>query len=370
MPLRLLQRAYSVLPTPDELDQIDLDNHSSLVASVYAVNIVFLVLASAIVALRLYTRACLTKQFFIDDALAILAVASILICTCVALVATRYGLGRHVWDLPMPLSHILHDTKRCVQLMFVANVFYATATAFTKMSIITSCLRIFPSETLRRILYVTAAVVVGLGVSAVFATIFQCSPVRAAWDFELASRSSHCYPFVDFLYANSAINIATDFIICLAPLPSFWRLRIPVRQRLIVCFLFCIGFVACIISIIRLAFLHNLTGIDVTYNLATPLNWTVVECCLGIICVSIPPMRPLLSRLMPNFLPTHVSESRSGPAQGSRGPQRTREEALEEMNRELDRQLLEIAKRDDRSVEMAMSTLSKDGAAVEPWRVP
>lgn len=124
--------------------------------------------------------------------------------------------------------------------MFVAHVFYASGTAFAKMSIITSYLRIFPSEKLRRVLYVTAVVVVGLGIAAVFATMFQCKPIQAAWDFSI--HRSQCYRFVDFLYANSAINIATDFVICLSPLPCFWKLRIPVRRKLIVSFLFCVGF--------------------------------------------------------------------------------------------------------------------------------
>lgn len=124
--------------------------------------------------------------------------------------------------------------------MFVAHVFYALATAFAKMSIITSYLRIFPDEHLRRVLYVTAVVVIGLGITAVCATIFQCRPIQAAWDFTI--ERSKCYHFVDFLYANSAVNIATDFVICLSPLPCFWKLRIPVRQKLVVSFLFCIGF--------------------------------------------------------------------------------------------------------------------------------
>jgi hypothetical protein len=125
--------------------------------------------------------------------------------------------------------------------LFVANVFYAVATMLTKLSIITSFLRIFPQKELRRVLIGTAVVVVGQGISAIFACIFQCSPVSAAWDFSI--QNATCYNFKDFLYANSAINIVTDFILCVAPLPYLWRLDIPVKQKLIVCFLFGIGFV-------------------------------------------------------------------------------------------------------------------------------
>ena len=128
-----------------------------------------------------------------------------------------------------------------LQLMFVAHVFYAAATALTKFSIITSYLRIFPHSTLRRVLYATGAVCIGIGISAIFATIFQCSPVQAAWVFTI--EDSQCFPFVNFLWANAAISIATDFVLVVAPLPYLWSLNLPVRQRLAICFLFGVSLV-------------------------------------------------------------------------------------------------------------------------------
>lgn len=125
--------------------------------------------------------------------------------------------------------------------MFVAHVFYAAGTAFTKLSIITSYLRIFPHNILRRILYATAAVCTAIGISAIVATIFQCSPIQAAWDFTIDG--SQCIPFVDFLYANAAISIATDLILIVAPLPYFWSLSLPLRQRLVICVLFGVSLV-------------------------------------------------------------------------------------------------------------------------------
>jgi hypothetical protein len=40
----------------------------------------------------------------------------------------------------------------------------------------------------------------------------------------------------------------------------------------------------------------------VTDNLVSSLIWSIIECSLGIICVAIPPMRPLLSRMFPKLL--------------------------------------------------------------------
>ncbi|KAK0755136.1 hypothetical protein B0T18DRAFT_300858, partial [Schizothecium vesticola] len=282
---------------PEELAKIDFSDKSSLSESVWNVNITFMVLVAVIVSMRIFTRAHMTSNFFADDVLAIFAAVFIVVSASCALAATRFGLGEHVWNLPPPLALMEETIKKCVQLMFVAHIFYAAATALTKLSIITSYLRIFPHDSLRVVLYATAVIVSGIGVSAMFATIFQCQPVHAAWDFRVADPK--CFEFTHFLYANAAINIFTDFVLVVAPLPFFWSLALPLRQRLVIMVLFGAGFVAFAASIVRIVTLQNMQGIDVTHYLVSPLNWTIVECSLGIICVSIPPMRPLFNKLAP-----------------------------------------------------------------------
>ena len=233
--------AVSLTPSAEDLAKYDFSDKSTLAPTVWHVNITFIVLVGVVVSLRAFTRAHMTGRFFVDDVLAIFAALFIIVSASTSIVATRYGLGMHVWNLTPPVENIMENIKRCVQLMFVAHVFYAVATAFTKLSIITSYLRIFPHDTLRRVLYVTAAVCTGIGISAVFATIFQCSPVQAAWDFTI--EDSQCFPFVNFLYANAAISIATDFVLVVAPLPYFWSLSLPLRQRLVICVLFGVSLV-------------------------------------------------------------------------------------------------------------------------------
>jgi hypothetical protein len=230
-----------VIPSIDELlKNYDITDKSSLTSMVWNVNITFIVLVSVVMLLRLYTRAWITHQFFVDDVLAIFASLFILVSSATSLVATNYGLGKHVWNIPFPYENIIFSVKKCVQLMYVAHVFYAAGTVFTKLSIITSYLRIFPHDALRRILYVTAVVCTGIGISAIFVTIFQCTPVHAAWDFTIPG--SKCIPFVHFLYANAAISTLADLVLVVAPLPFFWSLNLPLRQRLVICVLFGVGF--------------------------------------------------------------------------------------------------------------------------------
>jgi hypothetical protein len=168
---------------------------------------------------------------------------------------TKYGLGRHEWDLDP--ETVLDSSKEIVkvrvlsragfglnsnppQTLIVCQVLYATAVTLTKISIIASYIRVFPTRTFHYFMYITAAVIIGLWVCAVLVTIFQCSPVRAAWDFTLENRK--CIPILKFFYAAASVNIATDLILCIAPLPLCWKLRIGVNERIILCMLFAVGF--------------------------------------------------------------------------------------------------------------------------------
>ncbi|KAK1777076.1 hypothetical protein QBC45DRAFT_470501 [Copromyces sp. CBS 386.78] len=292
--------------SPDTLAGYDLSDKSTQKPTIRQVNLVLIVLVGVVVSLRIVCRGYITRRLFVDDYLIILAGLFTLVSASMALAATRYGLGEHIWNLPLPVDNMLEMLTRCVKHMYVAHVFYSAAGAFTKLSILTSYLRIFSGKVLRWILCGTAAVVSTMGVCAVFATIFQCTPVKAAWDYTIAD--SKCFSFVDFLYANAGINMAIDFVLVAAPLPYFWSLSIPLRQRLMICVLFGVGFIGFAASIVRIVSLSDVKGIDVTYYLVSPLNWTIIECSLGIICVSVPPMRPLLAKLAPPCFSSYLSE--------------------------------------------------------------
>lgn len=309
----LQERAiFSTSLTPEELSQFDFNDHSTLEPLIVAVSAVCMALISSVVCLRLLVRRFYTGRFFLDDYLVILAsIFTIVVCS-VVIAATKYGLGKHVWNLNF--SNIIAELKVCIQLMFVANIFYSAAIAFTKMSIIASYMNIFnPRGLLKIVLQVTGFITIGLGVASIPATIFECIPVDGAWS--ITDSHAKCYTFVHFLYASTAINVATDLVLCVVPIPLFWRLQLPRRQKVMISGLFFLGGFACIASIIRLAYLHLLENpIDVTYDLVSSVMWTIAECTIGIVCVSLPPLRSLLAKILPSiFRSPQLTDKRSGP---------------------------------------------------------
>ncbi|KAF2730897.1 hypothetical protein EJ04DRAFT_499707 [Polyplosphaeria fusca] len=256
-----------------DTSSFDFTNHTSRVWAVRTTNLVLIVLVSAFVALRLFVRVCIVGKVFTDD-------------------ATGRGLGTHVYLLP--ITKIFETVKDCIQV-----------------SIIASYLRFIQDQRFRMCMYVTAVIIAGLWFTGVFVAIFQCTPVQAAWDFTIPNRK--CINFIGYLYASSAVTVATDLVLCFLPLPYLWRLQMPLKQRVILCMLFAGGAGACIASIWRIAKLETLRSMDLTFQCVPCLNLSVIECSIGIVCVSIPSLRPLAVRLWPKDFRNSGEGSRNTP---------------------------------------------------------
>ena len=188
---------------------------------------------------------------------------------------------------------------------------YATALMLVKISIVTSYLRVFPTALFRRVMYALSGCIIAVWMCSILVTIFQCKPVRSAWDFTL---KRDCLNIVSFFYFTTAFSIFTDFLLCILPLPVFFRLKLPVRQKAIVSLLFGIGLFATVASALRISVLKNVNSLDVTMGSVSTIKWSVVELGTGIICACIPTLKPLFK----NILPDKTTANRSGATGPSR----------------------------------------------------
>ncbi|KAL8408130.1 hypothetical protein RB594_006798 [Gaeumannomyces avenae] len=232
--------------------------------------------------------------------------------TAIALIAVIVGL--RIW-------------VRIAIIHLIFTAFWTASAAFTKLSITCFCMRIFPHNTsLRRALYVIAAMVVAHSVATGLVLIFQCRPIHKAWELSLNSNpqsSGHCINLVVFGRATAAINILTDFAVCLAPTSSFWRIQISVCQRIGLIILFLLGLCSCVFSICRLVMLWQIERnlMDWAYDSGNIIDASVAELFTAIICVSIPALRPLVDKLSPSLFGRGSSRpGRVGSPPGAAGP--------------------------------------------------
>ncbi|KAF2174994.1 hypothetical protein K469DRAFT_703488 [Zopfia rhizophila CBS 207.26] len=123
---------------------------------------------------------------------------------------------------------------------------------------------------------------------------------------------------------NAGLNIFTDFLIVLLPIPAIISLQLPRKQKIGVGLVFALGFLyvtfssaypsklmshsVCIISIVRLYALHKgTTTLDPTYDNFAIAIWSVVEVNGAIIGACLPTLKPLISRVWPKLLSSGAS---------------------------------------------------------------
>ncbi|KAJ9609042.1 hypothetical protein H2200_006813 [Cladophialophora chaetospira] len=283
--------------------------HDSYVGEIYRVNIAFICANSIIILIRLAVRGFVVKHVAVDDYLMVAAGLCANVFSALAIVGIRYGLGKHIYDLPQD-SQILSNTKNVIQTLWICQIMYATALMLVKISIVTSYLRVFPTTLFRRVMYILSAFIIGVWICSIMVTIFQCKPVRSAWDFTLAR---DCVDIVAFFYFTTAFSIFTDFLLCILPLPVFFRLKLPRRQKYIVSLLFAIGLFATVASALRISVLKHVNSLDVTMGSVSTIKWSVVEVGTGIICACIPTLKPLFKNFLPDRSSANRSRERSAP---------------------------------------------------------
>lgn len=75
-------------------------------------------------------------------------------------------------------------------------------------------------------------------VCSIFVTIFQCVPISRTWD---KSIGGGCINLEAFWYAGAAINVSSDLMILILPMPTIYKMNSPRRQRIGLAVVFLIG---------------------------------------------------------------------------------------------------------------------------------
>lgn len=109
-----------------------------------------------------------------------------------------------------------------------------------KVSFLFQYRRIFQSSRVQNICF---WVIIGVILWACVQTTLlgtSCLPVSIL----VPSTAGWCLDTLPVWYISSAISIATDVIIFCIPLPSVWKLQLPIKQKIMVILIFCLGFLS------------------------------------------------------------------------------------------------------------------------------
>ena len=145
------------------------------------------------------------------------------------------GLGKDVWTLPFS------TITRFGLFFYVVEMNYFLLVALLKLSLLFFYLRIFPSKTVRRLLWATVVITCCFGVAFVVAGIFVCQPISYYWTRWDGEHQGHCINLNALGWSNSAISISLDCWMLAIPLSQLRDLSLDVKKKIGVGLMFCIG---------------------------------------------------------------------------------------------------------------------------------
>ncbi|KIW03028.1 uncharacterized protein PV09_05682 [Verruconis gallopava] len=255
------------------------------IPAAYWVTGVGLVISTMFLAMRLYTKIRIVREFKAEDLLNYRQV--------------------HIWE-----ESIAQYNEFSVMVIASASL-YLICQGLAKFSLLLFYYRMSRLRWFITLSIITMVVVVGYNVATILALIFACNPIAKAWNATITEGS--CVNR-GALYLSVAIsNISTDMILLVMPIPLVWRLQMPRAQKFGLVFIFVIGSMTFITSIVRLVLLlPTLTTVDQPWAIALPGMWVAIEANLIIVCCSFPALRVFARHFVPKWIGEYGS-NRSRP---------------------------------------------------------
>ncbi|EPS36689.1 hypothetical protein H072_9747 [Dactylellina haptotyla CBS 200.50] len=295
------------LPPPEVLASWPKPNYinpENQTAQLMAVEITLCSFTTIVMALRLYSRGVLTKSIGTDDWLMTGALIFAIGLTIVNCLAPQWGWGVHLYDFKP--EWIVPARKLAV----ATEVLFTPCVALTKLSILLFYHRVFSSRRFRYFIYGGAAYIISYTISAIIVVFLQAIPLRAYWDKSIPGR------FIDGQLAfviYGALNCLSDLYVFFLPIREVWTIQLPKKQRISLVLVFALGSIVCIAGIIRIYYLwivFSPTNWDFTYQGGPLYIVTAIEGDLGILCASLPALKPFIHRYAPGLLGSSSGRSR------------------------------------------------------------
>ncbi|KAJ5289104.1 hypothetical protein N7478_002134 [Penicillium angulare] len=256
------------------------------------ISTIFTILATLFVALRIWTRFKLVHSPGKDDLLICCALLSSLLFYAFLLVERNYGLGIPRKDLPDDV--IINQ----LHYLWLSVPFYNLSLILSKLSALFLYIRIFPGRRFLLATYITMGCLIIAGLWMVISGFVFCIPIHDFWTLDRSIHKKNCLPEGPVWYSNAAMQILSDIVIMVLPLPPVLKLQLPRKQKVGIILVFCVGIFVIATSSARVYQLsHMIDGHDLTKTNSEAAVWSSLETNISIICACLLPLYPLISRV-------------------------------------------------------------------------
>ncbi|KAF5003021.1 hypothetical protein FDECE_10422 [Fusarium decemcellulare] len=279
------------------MEDVTYYSSSNVSGILIAPHIVFSVVATVLVGLRLYTSRVVTKTpWTVDETICVVAlVANHIMLICEG-AAVPYGLGTDmatIATMPQGVAGFL----KCI---LAIEISYGTACPLSKIAVLAMYYRIFSaSKIIRWCVWAISSMLVGWGIAVVAVSIFSCDPVAGFWNPAIA-RS--CIDSSKFYIGITVPNIIFDILTVALPIHEVWRLQMGREKKLAISGVFLLGGSVVLASVARLILFciyrpgAGASGNNISQTVIIPHAASAIETCLAIIGACLPPCAPLFRR--------------------------------------------------------------------------
>ncbi|KAK6067449.1 Cholesterol 7-alpha-monooxygenase 4 [Seiridium cupressi] len=251
-------------------------------------------IASVLIFLRLWARRY-KRALGLDDAFMVVAWLCFLGDAITIQFMARNGGTRH-------FQYLTPDQQEYqLMLVVVALDIGIAATGLGKVAIGFTILRIIgdTSKWQRWAVIFTITVTFLTGLVDLLLYTFRCGDPAVLWTLSRLA-TAQCLNENSVLYFNNFTNawqVFNDFFFSLLPMAVVWRLRMPLRRKVLLIVGLGLTLVTGCAGAVKAAMTGSLTE-DLTWSLFDALIWFGIESMLIIVCGSIPTLHPLWERFI------------------------------------------------------------------------
>jgi len=205
-----------------------------------------------------------------------------------------------------PESISIPEASTTMKLTYLAIPVWNAAMTCIKVSVALTLLRIPVNRLWTAFLCAVAGLQVAYFIGNTVYIFMECRPLAAMWDLAGEITDATCFgPGAVRIASNvgAGINITTDMTLSLAPMVVLWRMRRPLRERILVCGLMAIGLFASAASIVKAVLVREWGNPQVDpWALGAAIGtWTILEQLLAMLAACSPSLKGPLQRLLGRF---------------------------------------------------------------------
>ncbi|KAK8867561.1 hypothetical protein PGQ11_006139 [Apiospora arundinis] len=156
-----------------------------------------------------------------------------------------------------------------------------------KISILLLYRKVFPTPFIHWAIFATGVLIGAWAIATTLAGCLICRPISKNWD--LLMTDGYCGNQVLSFTVTGAINLVTDIMVLVLPLPNLYKLQ----QRVVLVGVFSLGFLTCAMSAVRIHYLSSMDYTDLTFSMKHPEIFSGLEPSAAITLACIPLLRPL-----------------------------------------------------------------------------